>query len=191
MKRSLQLGVVWILCLIFSGVALGSDAPADPKKHTSLGKYVTAAEAYEMWKADQQKVKVLDVRTSEEYDFVGHAPMAVNIPSMLWSGKWNAEKKAFDLVGNPDFEAQVKARFKSDEPILVMCRSGHRSAAAVERLAKAGFTNVFNIVDGFEGDKVTDEDSYFKGKRLKNGWKNSPAPWTTALNPELVFISAK
>jgi len=32
------------------------------------------------------------------------------------------------------------------------------------------------MVDGFEGDKVTDEDSYFKGKRLKNGRKNSTAP---------------
>jgi len=140
MKRSLymSLPVIWFSCLtiflLLIAVAFGGDAPAYPKKHTSLGKYVTAAEAYEMWKADQQKVKVLDVKTPEEYDFVGHAPMAVNIPSELWSGQWNAEKKAFALVSNPDFEAQVKARFKPDEPILVMCRLGQRSAAAVERL---------------------------------------------------------
>ncbi len=42
-------------------------------KLTSLGLYVTAAEAYEMWKADPEKVKVLDVRMVEEYVFLGHA----------------------------------------------------------------------------------------------------------------------
>lgn len=34
-----------------------------------------------------------------------------------------------------------------------MCRSGGRSAAAVNLLAGAGFTNVYNITDGMEGDK--------------------------------------
>ena len=42
-------------------------------KQTSLGLYVTAAEAYEMWKADPERVKVLDVRMVEEYVFLGHA----------------------------------------------------------------------------------------------------------------------
>ena len=42
-------------------------------KLTSLGLYVTAQEAYEMWKADPERVKVLDVRMVEEYVFLGHA----------------------------------------------------------------------------------------------------------------------
>jgi hypothetical protein len=33
------------------------------EKVTSLGLYVTAREAYEMWKADPERIKVLDVRT--------------------------------------------------------------------------------------------------------------------------------
>ena len=41
-------------------------------KKTTLGLYVTAAEAYEKWKAAPDKVKVIDVRTPEEYAFVGH-----------------------------------------------------------------------------------------------------------------------
>ena len=53
------------------------------------------------------------------------------------------------------------------------CRSGGRSALAVNALAKAGFTNVYNIIDGFEGDKVAEEGSLYLGKRMKNGWKNS------------------
>ena len=49
-------------------------------KQTVLGLYVTAREAYEMWTSDPDNVKILDVRTPEEYFFVGHPAMARNIP---------------------------------------------------------------------------------------------------------------
>ena len=49
---------------------------------------------------------------------------------------------------------------------------------AVNQLAKAGFTNVYNIVDGMEGDTVDDAGSVFAGQRLRNGWKNAGCPWT-------------
>ena len=114
--------------------------------------------------------------------------MVSNIPSKLWTGKWDAEKKDHILEDNPNFETQAKSLFGLNDTIMIMCRSGHRSAASVNRLAAAGFTNVFNIVDGFEGDKVAEEDSYYKGKRMKNGWKNSKAPWTYDLDPKLVYV---
>ena len=47
---------------------------------TSLGLYVTPQEAYAMWQADPEGVHFLDVRTFEEYIFVGHIEMARNIP---------------------------------------------------------------------------------------------------------------
>lgn len=178
---------LWIV-VVFTAGAIAADPPSDEKKRTSLNKYMTALEAYEMWKADPQKVKIVDVRTPEEYVFVGHPVMAVNIPSELWTGEWNAEMKDFPLAPNPNFEAQVKARFQPNDVLLVMCRSGHRSAKAIERLVAAGFTNVYNIVDGFEGDKIRDAESDYDGKRMKNGWKNSGAPWTYSLDPQLVFI---
>ena len=56
---------------------------------------------------------------------------------------------------------------------LVLCRSGGRSAIAVNHMAKAGFVNAYNITDGMEGDKVDDPGSVFYGKRMRNGWKNS------------------
>ncbi len=189
MKRHVWTWISVLILVVFSTAAFAADVPSDEKKRTSLNKYVTALEAYEMWKADPQKVTILDVRTPEEYVFVGHPAMAVNIPSELWTGKWSEEKKDFPLAPNPDFEAQVKARFKPDDVLLVMCRSGHRSAKAIERLAAAGFSNVYNIVDGFEGDKVGDAESYYKGKRMKNGWRNSGAPWTYDLDPQLAFVS--
>ncbi len=188
MKQRLWIWVCVFVLTVFTVSAIAADVPSDEKKRTSFNKYVTALEAYEMWKADPQKVKILDVRTPEEYVFVGHPAMAVNIPSEIWAGQWNDEKKDFPLVPNPNFEAQVKARFQPDDLLLVMCRSGHRSAKAIERLAAAGFTNVYNIVDGFEGDKIKDAESYFDGKRMKNGWRNSGAPWTYNLDPQLVFI---
>lgn len=73
---------------------------------------------------------------------------------------------------NPGFVAEVKNFAKASDTLLVMCRAGGRSAMAVNLLAEAGFTNVYNIIDGFEGDKVDDPGSVFHGKRMRNGWKN-------------------
>ena len=70
------------------------------------------------------------------------------------------------------------AQYSKTDTLLLTCRSGGRSALAVNALAKAGFTHVYNIIDGFEGDKVEEPGSLYAGKRLKNGWKNSGLPWT-------------
>jgi rhodanese-related sulfurtransferase len=157
------------------------------EKLTGLGLYVTAREAYEMWKVDPDQIKVLDVRTFEEYVLIGHAEMAANIPLAFPTYKWDAGKGNYSVVGNKDFVAHVKERFTPDDTILVMCRSGGRSAMAVNGLAKAGFTKAYNIIDGFEGDKVEDPESVYHGMRIRNGWKNS-APWTYRLDPKLVWL---
>jgi rhodanese-related sulfurtransferase len=77
---------------------------------------------------------------------------------------------------------------KPDDIIQVMCRSGGRSAMAVNLLAKAGFKRVFQIIDGMEGDLVQDAESVFQGQRLKNGWKNSGCPWTYKLTPDRMLL---
>jgi rhodanese-related sulfurtransferase len=160
------------------------------EKLTSLGLYVTAQEAYEMWKADPRQIKALDVRTFEEYVLIGHAEMAANVPLAFPTYTWDANKGNYTVVVNANFVAHVKERFEEDEAILVMCRSGGRSAMAVNALAKAGFTKVYNIIDGFEGDKVEDPESVYHGKRVRNGWKNS-APWTYDLDPDLVWLPSE
>ena len=58
---------------------------------------------------------------------------------------------------------------------------------AVNQLAAAGFKNAYTIIDGFEGDKVTDPESVFYGKRMKNGWRNS-APWVYDIDPEKIIL---
>jgi rhodanese-related sulfurtransferase len=154
------------------------------EKQTTLGLYLTAKEAYEKWRAEPEKVKIFDVRTPDEYLFVGHPTMAWNIPLMLQTYEWDASKRKLPMKPNPDFVSQVKEVAAPTDTILVMCRSGGRSALAVNQLAEAGFQNVYNIIDGMEGDLVDDPQSVFHGKRVKNGWKNSGLPWTYNLDPD-------
>jgi rhodanese-related sulfurtransferase len=190
-KRLLSLAVVVFTFLCFVSVTCSETVPKDQKKVTTEGKYVTVVEAYDMWKASPEKVKIIDCRTPEEYALIGHAPMAYNVPSKLWNGKFNAEKKEYGLDDNPDFDAAVKKVVKPGDTVMVMCRSGHRSAMSVNRLATAGIKGVYNIIDGFEGDKIAEEDSYMKGKRAKNGWRNAGLPWTYSLDPKLVYHPGK
>lgn len=121
------------------------------RKQTSLGLYVTANEVYEMWKGEPERVNILDVRTPEEYVFVGHPEMARNIPLVFVKRQWDADSNQFVMEPNPHFISRVKGLHTSTDTLLVMCRSGGRGAKAVNALAKAEFVNVYNVIDGMEG----------------------------------------
>jgi rhodanese-related sulfurtransferase len=159
-----------------------ADLPAG--KQTSLGLYLTDKEAFERWRADPEHVAIIDVRTPEEALFLGHPAMAWKIPVGAQSYGWDEGRQQFPMRVLPDFVARVSEVARPGDTLLVMCRSGGRSAIAVNLLAQAGFTQVHNIIDGFEGDVVKDPDSVFQGQRLKNGWKNAGCPWTYPLTPE-------
>jgi rhodanese-related sulfurtransferase len=157
-------------------------------KQTVLGLYVTAKEAYEKWKAEPEKVKILDVRTPEEFLFVGYPDMAWKIPIAAQVYEWDAEKGEFPMKLLTDFVSRVKEIAKPEDIIMVLCRSGGRSAIAVNLLAQAGFKHAYNVIDGMEGDLVEDPDSVFQGQRLRNGWKNSGCPWTYNLTPDRMIL---
>ena len=124
-------------------------------KRSSLGLYITAVDAYAAWKANPDKIKMIDVRTPEEFRAVGLPKMAVKVP-----------------LTSPDrFVSAVRKVADPKEPLLVICRSGNRSAAAVNMLAKAGYKKAYTVVDGFEGDRDSN------GRRTVNGWKNAGLPW--------------
>ncbi|WP_300162062.1 rhodanese-like domain-containing protein [Solidesulfovibrio sp.] len=178
-----------LVCLaLLSNLAFAADVPSDAQKRTRLGKYVTAVEAYAMYLKDKDHVTIIDVRTPEEYDLVGHPAMARNIPVMLRTGQFDPAKKNYGLAPNRDFVDRVKAVAGKSDLLVVLCRSGQRSAAAANKLAEAGFTDVWSMVDGFEGEKVADKDSPDYGKRVRDGWKNTGSPWTYDLDPALVYI---
>lgn len=158
------------------------------EKQTALGLYLTAKQAYEQWQATPEKVKVIDVRTPEEFLFVGHPTMAWKIPVAVQIYEWDADKGRFPMKPLPDFVSRVNEVAQPGDTIFVMCRSGGRSAIAANMLAQAGFTHVYNIIDGMEGDAIEDPGSVFVGQRLVNGWKNSGCPWTYKLTPDRMVL---
>jgi rhodanese-related sulfurtransferase len=165
-------------------------APAGvPKsKQTTLGLSLTATEAFDRWKAEPMTTVVLDVRTPAEYVFVGHAPMAYNVPFAFWLSDVFPRDGKPAMKPNPDFLARVKRIASTDETLLVMCRSGERGAKACDALAKAGYTKVYHVVDGFEGDEIDDPKSVHNGKRMKNGWRNAGLPWTYKLARNQMYL---
>jgi rhodanese-related sulfurtransferase len=165
-----------------------STATIPEKKQTTLGLYATAREAYERWKAEPAKVMILDVRTPEEWLFVGHPDMAWKVPVAEQGYEWDAREQKFPMTPLPDFVSRVKQVAKPDDTIMVMCRSGGRSAIAVNLLAAAGFRRAYQVIDGMEGDVVHDPESVYQGQRMKNGWKNSGCPWTYKLTPDRMVL---
>jgi rhodanese-related sulfurtransferase len=162
------------------------------KKQTELGLYLTAKDAYQL-KSEHSDVIFVDVRTRAEIAFVGMPLISdANIPYAVpgdWR-TWDEKKKTFKLAPNsgflPSMEDLVKAKGgNKDTQIIVMCRSGSRSAKAANLLAKSGYTNVYTVLDGFEGDKAKSGD--LKGQRVVNGWKNSHLPWSYKLDKNKMY----
>jgi len=189
--RAVKLAALSLLLLVAATAALAADPPSDPRKLTKPGKYVTSVEAYAMWRIHPSAVHIIDVRTPEKYAVLGHPAMAANLPFMLWTGVFDDQRRMYPLTPNRGFVAEAARRFKPGDTLLLMCRSGHRSAPAVNALAEAGFTNVYSVIDGFEGDPAADRASPDFGKRTKNGWRNATLPWTTELDPALVPMPVK
>lgn len=171
--------------------AIGAEAlkqQLPERKQTTLGLYVTAKEAYEKWKAAPDQVKIIDVRTPEEYAFIGHPEKVWNIPFAFLTYQRKDGKTEHGVKMNDDFVTEAKRIAGPDDVLLLMCRSGDRSARAVNQLAKAGFKNAYTITDGMEGDKVDDPANIYHGKRMKNGWKNSGVPWVYSVDTDRVLI---
>ena len=115
------------------------------------------------WQMVQQGLALLvDVRTAEERKFVGHVPGSAHVP---WA-------TGTALARNPRFVRELEAKAPKDAIVLLLCRSGKRSDLAAEAAAKAGFTQVFNVLEGFEGE--IDAAQHRGGS---DGWRYHQLPW--------------
>jgi rhodanese-related sulfurtransferase len=76
------------------------------------------------------------------------------------------------MTRNPRFVREDEAKVAKDRPLVLLCRSGKRSLAAAEALTSAGFAEVYNIAEGFEGD--LDADGH-RGRL--GGWRTHGLPW--------------
>lgn len=182
------------LATLFSVAAHAVDPAKVPeKKRTTLNLYLTAADAYQV--AQQEKVLFIDVRTRAEVSFVGMPTVAdANIPYMEIDNfyGWDEKKANFKLEPNSGFVNAIEDRLASkgldkNARIIVMCRSGDRSSGAANLLAKAGYKNVWSVIDGFEGDVAKEGPD--AGKRAVNGWKNAKLPWTYSLAKDKMYLN--
>lgn len=108
--------------------------------------------------------RLVDVRTRAEWEFVGRPPGALLIEWNTWPGS----------VRNPSFADELRAAIPaSDTPVMFLCRSGGRSHNAAALAAQLGYTQAFNILEGFEGDKDAEGHRGNLG-----GWRKAGLPWT-------------
>ena len=189
LRKSRLFYLVSVLAVIafFLVLYVYADNSGDRSEYPGNGRDVTARQAYEMWDSDPDNVIILDVRTTEEYAQFGHPPMAYNIPFAILVGESDLSKRNYTMRQNPDFLKSVEKRFSREDTILLLCRSGQRSGVAENILRNAGFSNVHNIADGFEGNPPQGTTRMSKGRGAINGWKNSGAPWTYKIDPNRVY----
>jgi rhodanese-related sulfurtransferase len=106
--------------------------------------------------------KLVDVRTRAEWDYVGRVPGAVQIE---WQRYPNGQP-------NPDFLVELQAQVDPEALVMFLCRSGARSHAAASAAMAAGYTQAFNVLEGFEGDK--DQHGH---RNSVGGWRVAGLPW--------------
>lgn len=80
---------------------------------------------------------IIDVRTESEYQ-QGHIKNAINIPNE------SIDESVSEILTN------------KDQLLLVYCRSGNRSKQASEKLAKLGYSNIYEFggISDFPGEIV-------------------------------------
>lgn len=179
----------------FSASAVAQDwSSLSKKKQTKLGLYMTAKQAYEHTMGNMDKTLFVDVRTPSELNYLGAATvMDAHVPTVFMDTRgWNDKKHRYKRAKNKNFVAGVEKAMKKkgltkSDTVILMCRSGKRSASAVNILAAKGFTKVYSVVDGYEGGKVKKGKN--KGMRLKDGWKNSALPWTYSLDKDYMYFT--
>lgn len=123
------------------------------------------------WKilSEHKDAILIDCRTRAEWNYVG-------LPDLETLAKKPAliEWQVFpSMQPNPEFVAALSGALADKEaPLLFICRSGARSAAAAKAMTAAGYSTCLNVADGFEGPL----DAQAK-RGTAGGWKAAGLPW--------------
>lgn len=118
-------------------------------------------EAYEIMQS-APGAKLVDVRSRAELDWVGRIPGAEAVEWATYPGMRN----------NPNFMAQLEQVADKESLVMFICRSGARSHNAAIVATQAGYRDCYNVLEGFEGDKDTNEH-----RNSMNGWRAAELPW--------------
>jgi rhodanese-related sulfurtransferase len=119
------------------------------------------AEAFELLQR-APGAKIVDVRTRPELDYVGRIPGSVEIEWQTYPGG----------AANPNFLVQLHAEVDPESLVMFICRSGVRSHAAAAAAAGSGYSQCYNVLEGFQGDK--DRDGH---RDTVGGWRVAKLPW--------------
>lgn len=202
MKSLAKFGPVLGLIAALAGapLALAQTAAVDWEKlpeikRTKLGLYLTPRQAHEMKTANPGGVALFDVRTRAEAMYVGWPGEAdalvpfVEHPEIM--SDWDDKRFMYKLEPNQDFLPEIERRLQAkglgkDATIILICRSGDRSSKAADRLQVAGYSKVYSVAEGFEGDSA--KDGAQAGQRVVNGWKNAQLPWTYKLDKAKMYF---
>ena len=121
MNKKIILWFVVAALVIAGGVALTTTPAAAVNKNIGND---------ELSQLQSAGAAVIDVRTLAEYQS-GHVPGALNVPL--------------------DTLQEVSAAWNKDQPVVVYCATGARSAEAASLLAQAGFRKIYNLEKGIAG----------------------------------------
>lgn len=125
--------------------------------------YRGSVSPHDAWQLVHAQYAILvDVRTHEERKFVGYVEQSLHVP-------W-ATGTSFNR--NPRFVKELEKMVSKEQVILLLCRSGNRSALAAAAATQAGFKQVYNILEGFEGELNVDAQ-----RNQGSGWKSYKLPW--------------
>lgn len=186
MMKPLRIISIFIFSLSFSVLSHAGGIQSDidtstlrADKKTPLGLYLSSRAAYEILKANPN-ILFIDVRDPVEIALTGHPdPVDQIIPVRTHSDEFDTEVSEYRLVHNLKFIEQVTTTVKEMnkskyDVIFITCGSGVRSAEAVRLLANAGYSNVWHITDGYDGDDKP-------GFNEQNAWLNDNLPWSKKL----------
>jgi rhodanese-related sulfurtransferase len=129
---------------------------------------VTPDEAWQLLQA-QPNIKLIDVRTNAERDWVGKVDISANQHGAVQWSTWPGG------VPNPNFLQELAAQAAPDQVLLFLCRSGVRSRHAAKLATANGYQHCFDILQGFEGDK--DAAGH---RKTVGGWCAAGLPWQGA-----------
>lgn len=136
----------------------------------SSPKALTAKAAWKLLQ-ENPRAMLVDIRSTMEYLFVGHPSSAIHVA-------WLDEP---DWTVNPHFVTDVRKVMLGGAtshdniggaPVVLICRSGKRSIDAGKALLEAGFSEVFYVDEGFEGEL---DENHHRG--TLGGWRFHGLPW--------------
>lgn len=194
-QRYLTATLLWLIatlaCAQPATVAPAADSiPA--VKRTIAGLYVEAKNVPALMQQSGSRFLFIDVRTRAEAVYVGVAQgmdgLAPFVEHQELMTDWDEQRQSYRLEPVQGFVAEVNRRLaekglNKNDLVILICRSGDRSGRAANRLAEDGFTKVYSVVDGFEGDLSGE------GRRTVNGWKNAGLPWSYRLDRKTMYFS--